>query len=83
MFVVRVKNREKLIKYLNKNGIQTAIHYPTSLPNMPAYKYLNYSEKDFPTSSNYQNIILSLPMYPELHKNQILYVCEKIKLFYK
>ena len=50
---------------------------------MPAYKYLNYTEKDFPISSDYQNKILSLPMYPELEINQIKYICLTIKSFYK
>lgn len=83
LFVVRVKNRENLIQYLSENGIQTSIHYPTALPNMPAYKYLNYTEKDFPISSDYQNKILSLPMYPELEINQIKHICLTIKSFYK
>lgn len=29
------------------------------------------------------NLILSLPMYPELSKNEIEYVCQKITEFYK
>mgnify|MGYP000589579152 CR=1 FL=1 len=83
LFVIRAEKRDSLKKYLMDNEIQTAIHYPVTLPNMPAYKYLNHKKNDFPISSKYQNQILSLPMYPELSKTQILYVCEKIKLFYK
>ena len=42
LFVVRIKNREKLQKYLSENGIQTLIHYP-----IPPYKqkaYLNFNK---------------------------------------
>jgi dTDP-4-amino-4,6-dideoxygalactose transaminase len=83
LFVIRAEKRDSLKKYLMENEIQTAIHYPVTLPNMPAYKYLNHKKNDFPISTKYQNQILSLPMYAELSKTQILYVCEKIKLFYK
>lgn len=82
LYVIRCKKREKLSTYLDENGISTAIHYPTILPNLPAYDYLDYKNEDFPVASAYQNEILSLPMYPELKKEQIEYVALKIKEFY-
>lgn len=79
LFVIRSDNRESLKKHLEANGIQTAIHYPTALPNLPAYKYLRHQPSDFPVASKYQSEILSLPMYPELSEKQINYVCDTIK----
>lgn len=79
LFVVRSNNREALKRHLETNGIQTAVHYPTALPNLPAYKYLKHLPHDFPVATKYQSQILSLPMYPELTEEQINYVCEMIK----
>lgn len=81
LYVIRYGKRDQLKAYLEEKGIQTAIHYPTALPNLPAYSYLNHQPNDFPVASRYQNEILSLPMYPELTEEKIHYVCKTIKEF--
>ena len=43
-FVIHTKNRNKLIKYLKKKGIGTAIHYPIPIHLQPAAKFLNYKK---------------------------------------
>ncbi|MTI31134.1 DegT/DnrJ/EryC1/StrS family aminotransferase [Xanthovirga aplysinae] len=78
LYVVRVSDREKVRNYLREKGIQTAIHYPEPLPFVKAYQYLGLSAKEFPVSNEYKSQILSLPMYPELTKEQIGYVCESL-----
>jgi dTDP-4-amino-4,6-dideoxygalactose transaminase len=82
LYVIRAKKRNELANYLKEAGIETAIHYPTALPNLPAYRYLGWKENDFPIASKYQEEILSLPMYPELSENMISYISKKIKQFY-
>jgi len=82
LYVIRCKRREELISYLKENGIETAIHYPTALPNLPAYKYLNKKESQFPVSTAYQSVQLSLPMYPELSEEKIKYIADTIRKFY-
>jgi dTDP-4-amino-4,6-dideoxygalactose transaminase len=82
LYVIRVKERDKLKKYLQELGIETAIHYPVTLPLMPAYSYLKLTESDFPESSCHQNEILSLPIYPELCDDSIKYIVDSIKTFF-
>ncbi len=82
LYVVRVKQREELQKFLQSKGIATSIHYPIALPNLIAYKYLGHKPKDFPVASKYEKQLLSLPVYPEIKKEQIEYVVENIKQFY-
>jgi dTDP-4-amino-4,6-dideoxygalactose transaminase len=82
LYVVRTEKRDALKDFIEKRGVQTAIHYPTALPNLPAYQYLNHTKEDFPIASRYQNEILSLPMFPELSDEQIDYVCSTIKDFF-
>ena len=74
LYVIRTKEREKLQEYLKTKGISTGVHYPISLPNLMAYRYLGHSPSDFSVSSQYQDEILSLPMYPELKEEQVEYV---------
>jgi dTDP-4-amino-4,6-dideoxygalactose transaminase len=82
LYVIRADKRDDLANYLNNCNIETAIHYPTALPNLKAYKYLGYESDDFPVATDYQSRILSLPIYPELTYDQIEYVANCIKKFY-
>jgi dTDP-4-amino-4,6-dideoxygalactose transaminase len=82
LYVIRAKNRDALANYLNERDIETAVHYPTALPNLKAYAYLGHIAEDFPVATAYQSEILSLPIYPELTTAQIEYVVESIKSFY-
>lgn len=82
VYCLEVEQRESLRAYLAENGVETQIHYPTMLPFMQAYKYLNYQQSDFPRAYSIQDKILSLPMYPELKEGEIKYIAECIKNFY-
>ena len=83
LYVIRAEGRNELQEYLKSKGIETAIHYPTLLPLLKAYDYLNKTSNDFPVASAYMNKILSLPMYPELTKENINYIAECIIQFYQ
>jgi dTDP-4-amino-4,6-dideoxygalactose transaminase len=82
LYVIRAKERDALQLYLKEQGIETQIHYPTPLPLLPAYSYLGKAEADFPIASAYRKEILSLPMYPEMTREEIGYVAGRIKQFY-
>ncbi len=79
LYVVRVPNRDKVMKKLTTNGIACGIHYPIPLHLQPAYRYLGHKPGDFPASEVISSEILSLPMYPELTASQIEYICGVIK----
>lgn len=82
LYIIRSERRDELKAYLQEKGIETAIHYPTALPNLPAYKYLGTQPSDFPVATSLQQEMLSLPMYPELKEESIAYVAECIRSFY-
>ena len=83
LYVIRTAHRNALKAYLGEEGIQTAIHYPRALPNLPAYRYMNNKPSDFPVASKYQNEVLSIPVYPEMTEDMIRYVAEKIRAFFE
>lgn len=81
LYVIRSERRDELAAFLKAKGIETAIHYPTPLPLLPAYQHLNYAKESIPVSAQYKDQILSLPMYPELTEQMISYVAESIAAF--
>ncbi len=83
LYVIRIKDRDLLIEKLLEAGIDTGLHYPTPLHLQDACKYLGYKKGDFPIAEKVTDEIISLPMYPELTKEQIEYVAENIIKFTK
>ena len=83
LYVIRTNKRDELQKYLKENGITTGIHYPKALPFLKAYDHFDYNTKDFPIAYQYQNEILSLPMFPEMTEKMIADVSNKIKYFFE
>ncbi len=81
VYAIRTSRRDELAGHLKSKGIATGIHYPFALPFMPAYGYLGHKPSDFPVAYQCQGEILSLPMYPELTDEQIVYTADAIKGF--
>ena len=78
-----IKSRDELAKYLNENEIATGLHYPIPLHLQPCFNHLGYEKGDMPVTEELANNCLSLPMYSELKEEQIVYVAEKVKEFFK
>ena len=82
LFVVRVKNRSDFLDFLNSERISTGIHYPVSLPFLPAYKYKGHEAKDFPIANEIQSQIVSLPLFPAMSNAQTDHVLSSIKKYF-
>lgn len=70
LYVVRVQDREALQAHLAEAGIGTGIHYPIPLHLQKAYLHLNYKQGDFPVTERVAMEIVSLPMFPQLSRDQ-------------
>lgn len=62
-FVLRTKERTRLIEYLNEKGIQTIIHYPVPPHLSKAYEYIGVKAGTLPITEQYANEVVSIPMY--------------------
>lgn len=82
LYVIRAQRRNELMAALSAAGVETAIHYPTALPNLPAYNYLQHPAGGYPVATMLEQEILSLPIFPELTEEQIVHVANVIKQFY-
>ena len=78
LYVIRHKDRYDLRKYLQKNGIQTIIHYPIPVHKQKVYLYLGINEK-LPVTERISKEILSLPMHPWLKSEDVEYIYKTIK----
>jgi dTDP-4-amino-4,6-dideoxygalactose transaminase len=83
LYVIRTQKRDDLQTYLSENGINTGLHYPIPLHLQSAYSNNGLKEGDFPITEKIAKEILSLPMFPHLTEQQILYIAEKIRQFFK
>jgi dTDP-4-amino-4,6-dideoxygalactose transaminase len=83
LFVINVKNRNKLKNFLSKRGIETDIHYPHPIHLVHAFKYLKLKRGTFPIAEKLAKNILSLPFHPYLTKKQVTFVVKSIKDFYE
>ena len=82
LYVIRVKNRDKLIKYLTSKKILCQIHYPYSLnkirpllKKIKGYKILRNSEQ-------WSKECLSLPIHSKLKVRQSYRVINEIIKFF-
>lgn len=76
VFAVRTKNRDDFQKYLENNGIQTIIHYPTPPHKQEAYK--EWNNLFFPITEEIHNTIISLPISPVIAEEEINRIVEVV-----
>ncbi len=79
VYAIRTKARDALKKHLLDGGTQTGIHYPLPVYMQPAYSDTGYSSGDFPHTEKAAKEVLSLPIYPELKREDIEKICKNIK----
>lgn len=80
-FVIRTRERDALITYLNEREIGTIIHYPIPPHLSEAYQYLGYQKGAFPITEQYAQEVLSLPMYNGMTEEEQTYVIDAINAF--
>ena len=82
LYVIACERRDELKAWLGDQGIETAVHYPTALPLLAAYRHLGLGAGDFPRAARNQQAILSLPMYAEMSDDMVSHVAQKVRAFY-
>lgn len=81
LFVIKVKKRNPLMRYLRKQGIQTLIHYPLIIPDQPFLKS-EYQKIQIPKAKSFVREIVSLPLHPNMNLADIDYISRLIRSFY-
>ena len=79
LFVIRVKERERFVQYLEENGISVQIHYPTPIFKHNAYREFILTSK--PITEKICAEVVSLPLAPYLTEEELDYIIEKVNNF--
>lgn len=66
--------RDQFRTSLEKQGVQSGVHYPTPVHMQPAYAHLNIQKGVLPETERAAASELSLPMYPELSDDEVALV---------
>lgn len=79
-YTIRVSNRNKVQKTLRDRGVSSTVYYPVPIHLQPIYAALGYKLGDLPESENAAQHVLSLPIYPELTREQVERVAQELNL---
>ena len=82
-YSIRSPRRDQLAKFLNARGIECAIHYPVPLHLQQAYKDWGQKELQLPNAETITGEILSLPIFPELTKEEVHTVSVAVRDFFR
>jgi dTDP-4-amino-4,6-dideoxygalactose transaminase len=83
LYVIRVSNRDKLIKYLEHKKIQTLIHYPIPPHLQKAYLGQYKSLRCLKVAERMASDVLSLPIGPHLNFDEVETIITAVKSFYQ
>ena len=83
-YTIKVKDgkRDALKKFLETKNIPSMVYYPGPLHLQNAYSFLGYAGNDFPVTTSLCKEVLSLPMHPEMDKEQLDYITNSILEFF-
>jgi dTDP-4-amino-4,6-dideoxygalactose transaminase len=79
IYAVRVPNRDAVMEKMAARGVRCGIHYPVPIHLQKAYSFLGLKAGSFPVAERCAQEFLSLPMYPEIHQDQVEFVVNTLK----
>ena len=85
LYVIETDQRNQMLKYLNDAGVDAKVHYPIAIHQQEGYPWgkpadLNVSS---PLTERSAASVISLPMYPELTRDEIDYVIHMVRAWEK
>ena len=83
LYIVFANNRDKLLDYCLKNGIEAKVHYPIPIYRQEALSYLNNKKGDYPVTDKHSTTIISFPCDQHLERDQLDYIISTVKKFYE
>lgn len=82
-FVIRTERRDALREYLAARQIDSEVYYPLPLHLQPCFAQLGYKPGSLPRSEAASKEALALPVHPDLSEEQIDFVAESVRGFYR
>lgn len=69
-YTVKIPNRDEVHKMLQEAGIGAMLYYPVPLHLQKVHEYLGVGEGALPYTEENTKLVISLPMFPELTKEE-------------
>jgi dTDP-4-amino-4,6-dideoxygalactose transaminase len=82
LLVIKAEKRDQLRRFLAKNQIETIIHYPVPLHQVPAFAPFVNRAESFPTAEMLAKKKVSLPFHQYLTKKEIDKIIHLLETFY-
>jgi dTDP-4-amino-4,6-dideoxygalactose transaminase len=79
LYVIRLPNRDSVLRKLKEAGISAAVHYPSPIHLLGAFQHLGHQRGAFPVAEAAAEQVLSLPLFPEITEEQQAYVASELK----
>ncbi len=83
VYTLRAPRRDELAERMTSRGIGNAVYYPVPLHLQKAFSSLGYTSGSLPVSETASREVISLPIFPELTREQQRRVCESVYDFYR
>ena len=83
LYIIFAKDRNKLLNYCLKKGIEAKVHYPKPMYLQQSLKFLKHKKGDFPVTDKHTKKIITFPCDQHLSNKEINYVIKTVKKFYK
>jgi dTDP-4-amino-4,6-dideoxygalactose transaminase len=79
LYVIRVKDRDRVKQALEAKGVYCGLHYPVPLHLLDAYRRMGKPAGSYPVTETAAAEILSLPMFAEITAEQQQYVADSLR----
>ena len=82
-YAFRCADKDAMGEFLADKGIGSAAFYPVPLHLQKAFSGLEYKEGDLPVAEMITKQTVCLPIFPELTQEEMEYVADGVKEFYR
>lgn len=81
LFVIKTENRNQLVAFLDAQGIQTGIHYPSALTLLPPYLEDHKQYTETFNANSYGEKVLSIPAHEMMTNEQAQLVINSLNSY--
>ena len=82
LYIIFAENRDELLKYCLKKGIEAKVHYPIPVYKQKAMSYLKLNKKNFPVTNSHLKKIITFPCDQHKTRKELNYIIKTVKSFY-
>jgi perosamine synthetase len=84
MYTIKVRDgaiRDELVNHLRASGVGASVHFAPAVHEMIPYR-TQYRMDDLASTVDVAARIVTLPMYPDMTEDDVMYVCDGIERFF-